>query len=194
MRNLLIAGAAIAALAFGGSAQAAVYIATLNGANQNPVNASPATGIATFTFDPVTNMMEVQVTFSGLTSPATAAHIHCCIAPPGNTGVASTTPTYPGFPAATSGTYDQTFNMLSLTSYNSAFVTANGGTAASAEAALLAGIAAGNAYFNIHDVNNPGGEIRGFLIPVPEPGTWALMITGFGLLGATLRRGRLALA
>ncbi len=194
MRNLLIAGAAVAALAFGGSAQAAVYLANLNGANQNPAIVTPATGRAIFTFDAVTNMMTVDVTFSGLSSPATAAHIHCCLAPPGNTGVATTVPSYPGFPTATSGTYDQTFDMLNLTSYNPAFVTANGGTAATAEAALLAGIAAGDAYFNIHDANNPGGEIRGFLIPIPEPGTWALMITGLGLVGATLRRRRMVAA
>lgn len=32
------------------------------------------------------------------------------------------------------------------------------------------------------------------LAPVPEPATWALMISGFGLAGSTLRRRRLALA
>jgi hypothetical protein len=195
MRPLLIAGAAAAALAFGGSAQAAVYYGPMNGASENPAVATPATGSAFVTIDAVTNMMTVDVIFSGLTSAATASHIHCCIAPPGNAGVATTVPSFPGFPTATSGTYDHTFDLLSLSTYNPAFVTANGGTAASAEAALLAGLAAGDAYLNIHDANNPGGEIRGILRAVPEPGTWALLTIGFGLLGAALRQRRgLALA
>jgi hypothetical protein len=53
--------------------------------------------------------------------------------------------------------------MLDLSSYNPAFVSANGGTAASAEAALFAGIMAGHAYLNIHTTTFPGGEIEGFL-------------------------------
>lgn len=195
MRHLLIAGAAAAALAFAGSAQAAVvYFANLDGATENPAVATPATGTAYVTIDAVANMMTVDVTFTGLTAAATASHIHCCAAPPANAGVATTVPTFPGFPTATSGTYHQTFNLLDLSTYNPAFVTANGGTAASAESVLLAGIAGGNAYLNIHDSLHPGGEIRGYLIPVPEPGSWALLITGFGLLGAALRRRKLALA
>jgi len=37
----------------------------------------------------------------------------------------------------------------------------HGGTAAGAEAALVGGLAAGQAYFNIHTSPFPGGEIRG---------------------------------
>jgi hypothetical protein len=44
----------------------------------------------------------------------------------------------------------------------SAFVTANGGTTASAYLALLAGIASGNAYFNVHTITNQNGDISGF--------------------------------
>jgi len=36
----------------------------------------------------------------------------------------------------------------------------------------------GNTYFDIHDINFPSGEIRGVLVPIPEPGT--LISTGFG--------------
>ena len=105
----------------------------------------------------------VNVSFSGLTSGTTASHIHCCVAPPGNAGVATTTPTFPGFPlGVTAGTYNQTFDMTAATSYNPAFVTANGGVAA-AEAALFAGLQTGQAYLNIHTSMFPGGEIRGFL-------------------------------
>jgi len=110
-------------------------------------------------------MMTVNVVFSGLTSPDTASHIHCCISAPGTTGVATTTPTFTGFPSGvTSGSYSHTFDMLNAASYNPAFVTAHGGTPASAAVALLAGMTAGQTYLNIHTVQFPGGEIRGFLV------------------------------
>ncbi|MEO7786401.1 MAG: PEPxxWA-CTERM sorting domain-containing protein [Sphingomicrobium sp.] len=32
--------------------------------------------------------------------------------------------------------------------------------------------------------------MRGFLTAVPEPGTWMLMLAGFGVIGGTLRRQR----
>jgi hypothetical protein len=141
-----------------------VFFAGLSGANQNPPVASPGTGNTVVTWDTASNMMTVDVSFSGLTSGTTASHIHCCVTPPGNVGVATAVPTFPGFPSAvTSGTYSHTFDMTLASSYNAAFVTANGGTVAGAEAALLAGLQAGDAYLNIHTTNFPGGEIRGFL-------------------------------
>ena len=60
-------------------------------------------------------------------------------------------------------TTPHTLDMLDVSSYNPSFVTANGGTAASAEAVLFAGLQAGQAYLNVHTSANPGGEIRGFL-------------------------------
>jgi hypothetical protein len=79
-----------------------------------------------------------------------------------------------------------TFDTSLLSTYNPAFVTANGGTSASAEAVFVAGLLGGQEYLNIHTTENPGGEIRGFLIP--EPSTWFL--AGLALVGIGLVRRR----
>ena len=150
------------------------FSTTLSGANENPATGSPATGSAFVTIDLALNTLFVQVSFSGLTANATAAHIHCCVAAPGNVGVATQTPTFAGFPAATSGAYSNTFDTSLAATFNAAYITANGGTPASAAAALAAGLANGQAYLNIHDSNVPGGEIRGFLTQTPEPSTAVL--------------------
>ncbi|HEY9237106.1 MAG TPA: CHRD domain-containing protein [Phenylobacterium sp.] len=169
-----------------GAAQAAtVYKTVLSGANEVPPNASPATGDATIVVDG--DLLTLTVNFSGLTAPATASHIHCCTTP--SAGVATQLPSFVGFPNATSGTYNQTFDLTLASTYNPAFVTAQGDLT-TARDALLSGIANGTAYLNIHTSNFPGGEIRGSFSAVPEPQAWALMIVGFGAAGAILRRRR----
>jgi hypothetical protein len=82
-----------------------------------------------------------------------------------------------------------TFDLTMANSYNPAFVTAEGGVA-NAEAALVAGLLAGETYINIHTTMFPGGEIRGFLSAVPEPSTWAMMLLGFLGLGFAFRQSR----
>src|SRR5947199_459728 len=52
------------------------YVANLSGAKESPPNASPGTGFVTATFDLATHTLDLHVTFSGLTSLTTAAHIH----------------------------------------------------------------------------------------------------------------------
>ena len=141
-----------------------VFTTELSGASENPPVTTSGSGTATVTWNTATDQMAVDVAFSGLGSGTTASHIHCCAAPPTNAGVATQVPRFTGFPVGvTSGTYTHTFDMTDPASYNPAFVTANGGTVASAKPVLLAGLLAGQAYLNVHTSGNPSGEIRGVL-------------------------------
>jgi CHRD domain/PEP-CTERM motif len=167
---------------------------TLDGPSEFPANASPGTGFATVNFDDSANTLFVDLVFSGLLGTTTASHIHAATAVPGAgaAGVATTTPTFPGFPlGVTSGSYTVTLDLTSASSYNPAYITANGGTTAGAEAALAAAMAAGEAYLNIHTTVVPGGEIRGFLTPVPEPSSLGLAVLGGAALALGARRRKL---
>jgi hypothetical protein len=170
------------------------FVGNLAGANEVPPIASLGTGLATVVLDPTAQTIQVNATFSGLTSNDVAAHIHCCAPLGTNAGVATTVPAFPGFPlGVTSGTYSSVvFDLTQPTIYNPAFVTLEGGTIPLAEAALIAGIQNGQTYLNIHTMINPGGEIRGQLEPVPEPTTLLLLGTTMGGLGlaARWRQGR----
>jgi CHRD domain/PEP-CTERM motif len=145
-----------------------VYTVPLSGAESVPANASTAFGNATVTVDDVADTVGVTLSFSGLMGGnASAAHIHCCVS------TSTTGPVvipFTGFPTARSGTYLHLFTGVSP--------------------ANIAGIEAGLAYINIHNMDFPGGEIRGNILatPVPEPETYALMLAGVGALGMVARR------
>ena len=168
------------------------YVADLSGGRERPPNASPGTGFVAATFDLATHILDLHVTFSGLTSPTTAAHIHAPTLAPfsGKAGVATQVPFFVNFPiGVTSGTYDQTFNTLDSSFYNPAFLTANGGTAAGAEAVFAQALGQGKAYFNIHTDNFPSGEIRSFLRvrPVPDASPTIVCLV-MGLIGLEMFR------
>lgn len=169
-----------------------VLSADLLGANEVPARDTPGTGRATVTFDDVTNILGVQADFSGLLGTTTMAHIHCCVPATANGPVATTVPSFAGFPlGVTSGTYSQSLDLTLATSFNPGFVTANGGNLTAARAAFVTGLLNGQTYFNIHTTLYPGGEIRGQLAQaVPEPATWATMLVGFGVIGFAARRRR----
>ena len=159
------------------------FSAILSPANEVPPTASTGSGTAILDLDVVAHTLRVQITFSGLvpTAPAgspvgtTASHIHCCLTSPFatgvNAGVATTTPTFAGFPLGVlAGTYDNTLDLTSASSYNPAFVTSPlvGGSVANAEATLINGLLSGLTYLNVHTNAFPGGEIRGFVGRIAE--------------------------
>ncbi|MDQ3649672.1 MAG: CHRD domain-containing protein [Acidobacteriota bacterium] len=202
MKKVLFAFAAAIALTVLSApvkADILVFTTTLSGANEVPPVASPGTGNAVVTVDTVANTMIVSASFSGLLtttstgapSGTTAAHIHCCTPPGANAGVATAVPSFPGFPlGVTSGTFLNTFDLTAASTYNPAFVTAQGGLV-NARTVLLAGLQGGQTYFNIHTNAFGGGEIRGQLQPVPEPATMILLGTGLAAVaGRKLRRRR----
>jgi len=191
-KTLNLVAVTFAVLMFFGVAKAdqLVFTATLTGAQEVPPTGSPGIGSALVTIDTVTNLMTVNVSFAGLLSPTTIAHIHCCAGPGGIAIPATTVPSFPGFPVGvTTGTFLTTLDLTLASSFNPAFITASGGTVAGAQAAFITGLLNGQAYFNIHTQQFPNGEIRGQLQAVPEPATLLLLSSGIvGVAGALRKR------
>jgi hypothetical protein len=135
MRKTTLAAIGLLATALTwGYSQAATetFKGTLSGAAEVPPVTSAASGSASVMFDPATKQITYDVTYTGLSGPAAAAHIHCGAAAGANSGVAV------AFPSAASP------------------ITGNA-TLTDAQAADLE---AGKCYVNVHTAANKGGEIR----------------------------------
>jgi len=185
-RLLLTLAAAMLIMVSRAHATVFQYQAFLDGPSESPAQPSPGIGYATANYDNVAHTLALNCSFSGLLGATTASHIHAATVTPfvSTAGVATTTPSFAGFPlGVTSGTFANTLDLTQASSYNPSYVSANGGTTATAEAALTSAIAQGRAYWNIHSQFAGGGEIRGFLIPLPEPGSISLLgLAGVGML------------
>ena len=138
-----VAGVSAALLALTSRASKAdttTYKADLKGSSEVPSNTTTGTGSATVTIDSATHKITYNVTFSGLTGPATAAHIHGPAPAGKNAGV-----------------------MVWLSTKGKPATSPLSGSA-TLTAAQASDLANGLCYVNVHTAKNPGGEIRGQLM------------------------------
>jgi hypothetical protein len=139
-------------------------------------------GSGTFTLTLSGTTMTIAGTFQGLSSPSILAHIHGpagplpatagviydFTAPPGGLGLATL--------GGTSGSINGSFQLIPK----------RGGAYTVAQ--QMIDLNNGLWYVNVHSETWPGGEIRGQILPVPEPSTWVL--AGLGLCSLLVLRKR----
>lgn len=143
------------------------FHANLSGTQEVPPVVSSGTGFCNALRDQPQAKLNVTCTYQGLSSPATAAHIH--LGPPGVNGPVVFT--------------------LSLAPSSPIVSTWSGLTPAN-----IADLLAGNFYVNIHTQVFPGGEIRGQLLSgegptpaaVPTMNGWGIFIFMIFLLLVSL--------
>ena len=186
----LAAASTAVALPAGAAPADPSYRAVASGALESPPNPSPGTSLVTI--DLGGKEMFVDMPFRDLDGTTTDAHIHCCTGT-AFTGVAPVAVPFQDFPmGVTAGTYSKAIPLDDAMSYDPAFVSTHGGTASSAETALIDAINANEAYVNIHTSLYPNGELRGWLVaapPVPETAEWSMLAVGLaGLMWMSRRR------
>ncbi|CAN7499964.1 CHRD domain-containing protein [Variovorax sp. LjRoot130] len=140
LRMALVAGAATAILAGCGmmsKSNTASFSGSMNAASQVPPNMTRGSGLAEAWLNKDTNVLKYKIVYTGLSGPATGAHFHGPAAAGDNAGIV--------LPFASPASPIE--GQATLTP------------------AQAADLMAGKWYANIHTAANPGGEIRGQMLP-----------------------------
>ncbi len=121
-------------------------VTTLTGAEEVPPNGSTGTGTGTVFVNAAHTQITVTLSWAGLSSNATAAHIHGPAAPGSNAGVLFGMSGLPSSPTGSISPSSQTFSITP---------------------AQLTQFQNGLFYWNVHSNTIPTGEIRGQILPGP---------------------------
>jgi hypothetical protein len=142
-RGVIVAASLASIAVWAASSQAAPlsFKVALTGAQQVPPVQTTATGTADLTYDPATRMLTWSVTSSGLSGPATMAHFH------GPAAEGKNAPPVIWLSEKGAPVPDPIKGSATLTPEQGQQFTA------------------GEWYVNVHTKANPGGEIRGQVIP-----------------------------
>ena len=151
--------------------------------NENgTINGTPGSGGEVgpgISFDDVTSVLTINVGwgatngFVNLSGTATAGHIHGPTASSGS--------------AAFNENAGVRFGLDGGAGWNPAVGGGITNTTVTISAGDVPALMAGRFYINIHTAANPGGELRGNLVPIPEPATGVLALLA-GTLAARRRR------
>ena len=129
-------GLSVCGAAWAGDSTA--FVAKLSGATEVPANASTGSGTLEASLDKQTSVLSWTLSYSGLTGPVKAGHFHGPAVAGSNAGVA----------LAFTGSVESPIK-------GSATLTA----------AQIDDLMAGKWYVNLHTAANPGGEVRGQVMP-----------------------------
>jgi hypothetical protein len=139
---IVLAGLALAGTVTLAQAAPIAFTVPLTGDQQVPPIQTGGSGTANLTYDSSTHVVTWRITFSGLTSPVTMAHFHGPAPTGQNAGVKVW--------LSQKGTMEVTSPL-------------SGQATLSADDAKM--FESGKMYINVHTKNNPGGEIRGQVMP-----------------------------